>query len=478
MNTPKMNEQLTPKLSPTMMHLDDTIPALNAPSFMCLDDAKAYPLMYRTSLSKLNEKGRQGRGRTSGPETPTRLLRSNSPIRAMLNHAPKMLKPEYMGRPTLFGKNTGSIATPSMILASSKLNFETLQRPVKVTNAKVEEEQPSIEMLEPGVERCKPVRERPGRKHKRGNSTASTTVSGATACESLQEPQMPLKAPLKRGGTNTSSNPGYRFPSENSTASSSSTLDIQEIPAEFAFDTPMDKAEFVLATQNKRDSYMSSVGSTQDDDLGGWFAQYVEEKQSNLALSVLQEKQEETIRADKTVHTEQITMRIKQLEFQINELKLQNDELRHSMTAHRSLQDRYMFEALHDAHREKELTKRDMDRRMKQLEKQVENYKKVIKKLTNKTQTTDVSKSRLSIVSVSTLDGISEADTKDGYEANGNENQDQDDDDDDEQEDNENSDRINTSTIASDINAMEPSSPTRIKNKKPSGFDLKLSLQV
>ena len=98
------------------------------------------------------------------------------------------------------------------------------------------------------------------------------------------------------------------------------------------FEVATSKDEFVLATQSKRSSYISSVGSANEDDLNGWFAQYADDRQvSTLSISETQK--------EKTLQTEHFSLRVKQLELQIAELRLQNEELRLNMTAHRTIQD-------------------------------------------------------------------------------------------------------------------------------------------
>lgn len=423
MNTPTMSaEQLSPKMSPTMFHLDDNLPSLGAPSFMYLDDNKQYPTMYRTSLSKLSERGRQDRNRQVTPTTPTKLLRSNSPIRTMLNNAPKMLKPEYIAPPKLcFGKGISNIATPSMILTSSKLNFGA------------------------GL----PKSSTKTQSHSRGLSSVSTTTSEATACEPCSGTSDPSIAVPTTSSVTVKNAAEYKFLAETSTASSSSTLDLKELPNELQFEMPMTKAEFVLATQSKRSSYISSVGSTQDDDLGEWFTNYPEDRQALLPTNESSEQREEALKSESILQSEHLALRIKQLELQVTELRLQNSDLRNSIVTHRTVQDKCMFDAFNEAQREKERTQVEMERKMKQLKRQIDNYKMVIKKLTSPVKTTPVSKPRVQMLDASTLDNIAEIETSDD-------------------------DSANTSIDGSGNDDAESSEAQRAQ--KPSGFDLKVSL--
>ncbi|CEP60205.1 Mmr1p LALA0_S01e05380g [Lachancea lanzarotensis] len=452
MNTPTMGpeQQLTPKMSPVMMHLDENLSSLGNPSFMHLDDAHnkkkgGYPAMYRTSLSKLTERGRQSRGRSADPKTPTKILRSNSPIRALLGNAPKMFKPEYMGVSRLLNSTKGAptppITTPSMILTSSKLLFQQApsSQQKQQQQHQVEEEEKKEEVEEsqhkqsqqvstPEVQQTSEIHIEPSappqKYHSREVSSTSSVKSTATACE----PQSNIKAqsqvsavPRLSPDTKRSEQPAktanYRFPSTTSTASSSSTLDNKEYHDNLNFDVPsLDKDDFLLATQSKRSSYISSVGSTNDEDLNGWFAQYADERQvATLNISDAQNNRQQldTLR-ERSFQSEHFSLKVKQLELSIAELRLQNEQLRHTMTTHRTVQDRYMFDALHDVQREKENSYREMNRKMKQLEKQIDNYKRVVQKLTAPVNLPPVVKPRIPLVDALTLDEMSEANSSSG----------------------------------------------------------------
>ncbi|SCU96257.1 LANO_0E12992g1_1 [Lachancea nothofagi CBS 11611] len=475
MNTPPMSaEQLTPKMSPIMMHLDDNLSSsLTNPSFMHLDDNKkaSYPAAYRTSLSKLTE--RKSRGRTADPKTPNKILRSNSPIRAMLNNAPKMLKPEYMSVSRLLNNTRGvpvaPATTPSMILTSSKLIFKNVsQQPHQQSNK--EQEQPPVHFNE----KPEPVSQpKAHNKHSKGLSNTSTVINGATACESqvICAPQSkPETIPEVKLAEPRVKTPGYRFPSATSTASSGSTLDFKEFPESLNFEVAaIDKDEFVLATQSKRSSYMSSVGSTNDDDLNGWFAQSTDERQvATLNISDAQNNRQhvDTLR-ERTFQTEHFSLRAKQLELQIAELRLQNEQLRHTMTAHRTVQDKCMFDALHDVQREKENAYRDMDRKTKQLEKQIDNYRRVIKKLTAPTKVVPTtSKPRIPLVDALTLNELSEANSSSG------------DDTENEDHDNINENILDKTTTITNFNNDEHSRQmSESPRKRPAGIRLGLTFE-
>lgn len=191
------------------------------------------------------------------------------------------------------------------------------------------------------------------------------------------------------------------------------------------------------------------MGSTQDDDLGEWFTNYPEDRQALLPTNVSSEQREEALKSESILQSEHLALRIKQLELQVTELRLQNSDLRNSIVTHRTVQDKCMFDAFNEAQREKERTQVEMERKMKQLKKQIDNYKMVIKKLTSPVKTAPVSKPRVQMLDASTLDNITEIETSDD-------------------------DSANTSIDGSGNDDAESSEAQRAQ--KPSGFDLKVSL--
>ncbi|SCU85639.1 LADA_0D08724g1_1 [Lachancea dasiensis] len=533
MNTPPMTaeQQLTPKMSPIMLHLDDNLPSLAGSSFKHLDDnsSQGYSAMYRTSLSKLTERGRQGRGRTVDPKTPTKLLRSNSPIRAMLSNghttAPKMLKPEYMSMSRLFNstrsQTAAPAATPSMILSSSKLIFkhqpqEPLQhqgqqepeRQQECASQPGEEKQQPLSSLDQHREARQAVQRQPqpppvkpsvsvaptpqkctqSQKHvmhSRQHSDTSSTLSTATAChtEEANDSQaktshrpnlIPDLVPEMKLVEHPSKSRNYKFPSATSTASSSSTLDIKEYPENLSFEVPTsERDEFVLATQSKRSSYISSVGSSNDDELNGWFAQYADDRQMstlNLSDAQTQRQQIDALR-ERTFQTEHFSLRAKQMELQIAELMLQNEQLRHSMTAHRTVQDKCMFDALHDVHREKENTHREMNRKMKQLEKQLEYYRKIVKKLTAPVNTPPLaSRPRIPLVDAVALEELAEVNSSSGDDTEN---------DDDNSNDNNNDTKLaQTTTITKPYNDESSQQLLESPRKRLAGIKLGLTFET
>lgn len=310
-------ETLAPKLSPKLLSLDDMFP-MPSPVGYQLEDSKTYPLMYRTSLSKLTSlsKGNQHQNGKQLLDTPTSILRSRSPIRTPIlcqnTPTPKMLQPEYMNTSNLIQKNAHITRS---IFKDKSINYTN-----NVSNGN----------------------------HKRGLSTVST-MSGKTIFE-------PLDSPL----INKSNK--FSFPSSSSSSSSGT---------EYILD---DNGFLIGNENNKRSSLMSNLSEE-----GMWIDfpnDYHQQRYTNGCCT-------SSSFSETRLHTERLELRIKQLELQIDELKLHNDKMKHSMTQHRTVQDKFMLNALQESQQSKERYKRDMERKVKQLEKKVENYKKVVHKLMN-----------------------------------------------------------------------------------------------
>lgn len=99
----------------------------------------------------------------------------------------------------------------------------------------------------------------------------------------------------------------------------------------------------------------------------------------------LVEKEEKYIDAEMQLNLlkqQQIDLKMKQMELQIQELKLTNDKLRYAMTDQRQIQDKMIYETLHDTLRTKENIEIEMNRKVDLLENKVQDYKNLISKLT------------------------------------------------------------------------------------------------
>ncbi|OBA29146.1 hypothetical protein HANVADRAFT_67268 [Hanseniaspora valbyensis NRRL Y-1626] len=99
----------------------------------------------------------------------------------------------------------------------------------------------------------------------------------------------------------------------------------------------------------------------------------------------LVEKEEEYIDAEMQLNLlkqQQVELKMKQMELQIQELKLTNDKLRYAMTDQRQIQDKMIYETLHDTLRTKENMESEMNKKVDLLENKVQEYKDRIAKLT------------------------------------------------------------------------------------------------
>lgn len=155
---------------------------------------------------------------------------------------------------------------------------------------------------------------------------------------------------------------GSRMASNSSVASSTMTVNFNDMSKEMELDLlETDKNGFVELVDGKsnRCSFISSNSTDFDAD---WYNQ----QQSHIS--------EETAKLD---------YRIKQLELEIDELKLQNEKLIRSITTSRTVEDKFMLDALKEIRFSKQRAQRGMERKVKQLERKIENYRKVLRTIGN-----------------------------------------------------------------------------------------------
>ncbi|CAI4035107.1 hypothetical protein SMKI_12G2470 [Saccharomyces mikatae IFO 1815] len=387
MNSATMkSEQLTPKLSPMSFCLDDQKNAgtfqsiLNSPTKLKLDTGPiSNSLLYPTSLSKLSELSRSGRSKQRrGSDT----MRSVSPIRfQFLNNTPKMLKPEYLSQTTnnlpllsallKNNKKTTKSTTnedqslnpdplsieKNIIKQSIKDKLEQLRSSEPISQVQKEERKPSPHDIKDFTE------ETINQKNAESSGLLCTPVS-VTPFEDTVSHEMP-KAEDK----------GNRVISNGSTQCSQT--EINEMPKDLNLDAlPTDKNGFVqygLKNNNSNNRY-SFISSTSTDYEPEWY-----DGQQHISMHMPSMTSTEEVNSrDKS----NLDIKIKQLELEITELKLQNEKLVHSMTTNRYIEERFMLEVMKDPSIHAQKSQRDIERKVKQLEKKFFNCKKVLKKLT------------------------------------------------------------------------------------------------
>lgn len=383
MNSPTMkSEQLTPKLSPMSFCLDDQKNAgsfqnlLNSPTKLKLDTGPiGNSLLYPTSLSKLSELSRGGRSKQRrGSDT----MRSVSPIRfQFLNNTPKMLKPEYLSQTTnnlpllsALLKNSkkttseGQNSNPdplniekNIIKQSIKDKLEQLRSSESVAQVQKKERNP------PSFEAKVCAKEPILRKNAEGLLPSYVPV-----------PATPLEDP-ENHGVRKVEDKGLRVVSGGSTQCLST--EVNELPKDLNLDNlPTDNNGFVqygLKGNNNNNRY-SFISSTSTDYEPEWCdgQQHISMQMASMANA------EEANSREKS----NLDIKIKQLELEITELKLQNEKLVHSMTTNRYIEERFMLEVMKDPSIQAQRSQRDIERKVKQLEKKFFNCKKVLKKLT------------------------------------------------------------------------------------------------
>lgn len=194
-------------------------------------------------------------------------------------------------------------------------------------------------------------------------SEAGSATSGATLYDKSCDPNETFKRRPNKNNNDIMAFeevPDVRVISHSSTISSTMTVDLNDISKEMDIDLlPTDKNGFVHFGESKsnRCSFISSSSTDFDAD---WCNQQQVRNQ------------EETSKLD---------YRIKQLELEIDELKLQNEKLIQSITTSRTVEDKFMFDALKEIRATKQKAQRGMERKVQHLEKKVKNYRKVMKSL-------------------------------------------------------------------------------------------------
>ncbi|QLQ79191.1 hypothetical protein HG537_0B05380 [Torulaspora globosa] len=380
MNSPPLRpDQLSPVLSPIAFSLDDSNHhssgfqhLLASPTKLKLDKgvnggSNGQSLIYRTSLSKLSDLSRSGRSRQrSNSDT----LRSASPIRFQLfNNAPKMLKPEYMSQQTpslpllstLMKSSTTGIPkqesknnhTDPAAMMSIRETLEKLQRDQRQAERQKVTFDDRRQEVPDNIDRQPVSISGPDKSCERKVSESTSATSGITLCDKQRDPNETVKfGPIRQKASEE-----IRLVSNSSLASSTVSIDFNELPKDIDLEAlATDKNGFAHCDDFKsnRCSFISSTSTDYDAD---WCNQQVV-------------PHDETAKLD---------LRIKQLEVEIAELKLQNEKLIHSITASRTVEDMFMLDALKEIRASKKEAQKGMERKVKQLEKKIENYRNAIK---------------------------------------------------------------------------------------------------
>lgn len=386
MNSPTMkSEQLTPKLSPMSFCLDDQRNAnsfqniLNSPTKLKLDTGSiGNSLLYPTSLSKLSELSRNGRSKQRrGSDT----MRSVSPIRfQFFNNTPKMLKPEYLSQ-----KSSG-LPLLSALLKNSKqgsksnsnedqsVNPDPLSIEQNIVKQSIKDK---LEQLRrQGSEQVAQIQKKeqqstlPETKDYVEEPTAQK-VSENSVC--LYTPEVPLEDTLDHVIPEVEDKEN-RFVSNGSTQCLNT--EISDLPKDLNLDNlPTDKNGFVqYGSKSNNNNRYSFISSTSTDYEPEWY-----DGQQHISMHI-----PSMINTDEATSQDKsnLDIKIKQLELEITELKLQNEKLVHSMTTNRYIEERFMLEVMKDPSVQAQKSQRDIERKVKQLEKKFFNCKKVLKKLT------------------------------------------------------------------------------------------------
>lgn len=412
-------------MSPIAFGLDDKS-LLSSPTKLKLDGGNTgmNSLLYPTSLSKLSELSRTGRSQQR-IRRDSDTLRSVSPIRLQFQNtgnggqgcafanmnAPKMLKPEFLKKgsttslPLLSalmmksGKSKGN--STSSTNSSAMTNFddvtkikETLdqlrQEVVPKTRSKVKEATPEDKSVE-----VRNVSEANSEKTVFDNTEEIPTSSNT---DEVQDEVHLLRKKTEKQV------PEARILSNETTVSASNN-DIQEVGSSgINVDMlPTDKNGFVqIDSKNGNTNRYSFISATSTDYDMEWYENQNQNMITkhynhrsgpmNRISSVIREDitnqniENQSSNSSTSLEATKLDLKIKQLELEISELKLQNEKLVHSINTNRIIEDRLLIDLIGGSH-EKQATpvkptqSKDMEKKVKQLEKKFDSYKKVLKKL-------------------------------------------------------------------------------------------------
>ncbi|CAI4047673.1 hypothetical protein SUVZ_12G2310 [Saccharomyces uvarum] len=373
MNSPTMkSEQLTPKLSPMSFCLDDQRNAntfqniLNSPTKLKLDTGSiGNSLLYPTSLSKLSELSRNGRSKQRrGSDT----MRSVSPIRfQFFNNTPKMLKPEYLSQ-----KSSG-LPLLSALLKNSKQTSKSNSNEDQSVN-------PDPLSIEQNIVK-QSIKDKLEQLRRQGSEQVAqiqkkeqqSTLPETKDYVCLHTPEAPLEDMLDHMIPEVDDKEN-RFVSIEPTQCLNT--EISDLPKDMNLDNlPTDKNGFVqYGSKSNNNNRYSFISSTSTDYEPEWY-----DGQQHISMHI-----PSMINTDEATSQDKsnLDIKIKQLELEITELKLQNEKLVHSMTTNRYIEERFMLEVMKDPSVHAQKSQRDIERKVKQLEKKFFNCKKVLKKLT------------------------------------------------------------------------------------------------
>lgn len=432
MNSPHFNE-LSPSMSPIAFGFDDK--TLLSPTKLKLDQhAPMNSLLYPTSLSKLSELSRTGRSQQrSRRDSDT--LRSLSPLRLQFQNtgganpgpnfsmgAPKMLKPEFLQKSStststlpllsalLMKTGNGKAGSQQQGSASTENNSQTTSMSGFEQVSMIKE---SLDQLRQEVIVPKRNKNRDSTSTRRDRATTTKDetlavsndkdarkVSDANSEKTLYEEQhLRKQVPASHSKEVGSSR---IFSTE--TATSAKDVDSQQLRDGLDVEAlPTDRNGFVqIDHKNINTNRYSFISATSTDYDMEWY-----ESQNNIAkhanshrhghlssnrmMSVIQDDlrnqvnlESQSSQSSTSYEAQKLDLKIKQLELEISELKLQNEKLIHSITTNRIVEDRLLMDFIgnnENAPIAKPTQQRDMEKKVKQLEKRFDSYQKVLKQL-------------------------------------------------------------------------------------------------
>ncbi|KAL3229268.1 Mitochondrial MYO2 receptor-related protein 1 [Nakaseomyces bracarensis] len=431
MNSPTFKSELSPTMSPIAFGLDDKS-LLSSPTKLKLDSGghnagSMNSLLYPTSLSKLSELSRTGRSQQR-MRRDSDTLRSVSPIRLQFQNtgngsqgcnfanmnAPKMLKPEYLKKHSttslpllsalmMKGNHTkaNNNGAPSVNSSTTAANFddvtkikETLdllrQEVVPKTRNKAKTPEISESQLNPTEPQgARNVSEANSEETVFDNPNESHTK---TDIDNVDEQQY-----LRERASHQTLTPRILSNETNVSVESEEPEVTNGINVDML---PTDRNGFVqIENKNVNTNRYSFISATSTDyDLEWYENPNMLTKNTNprpgpmnRVSSVIREDitnqnvEHQASNSSTSLEATKLDLKIKQLELEISELKLQNEKLVHSINTNRIIEDRLLIDLIggsHESHNSLKPTQsKDMEKKVKQLEKKFDSYKKVLKRL-------------------------------------------------------------------------------------------------
>lgn len=427
MNSPTFKSEFSPTMSPIAFGLDDKN-LLSSPTKLKLDPCghNAGPmnsLLYPTSLSKLSELSRTGRSQQR-MRRDSDTMRSVSPLRLQFQNTgnssqgcnfanmntPKMMKPDFIKKnsttslPLLSAlmMRGSKVKSDSSSSTAAKANFEDVTKIKETLDQLRQEVAPKTKGIRTDV-KIQPKEPKNTSNEVRNVSEANSEKTVFDNNENLaskldieHEKDVHLLRNKSRHVVDTrilSNETTVSIPNSELQDMSNSGINVDMLPT--------DKNGFVqIEGKSGNTNRYSFISATSTDYDMEWYENQNQNMiTKNYNSRTVPANRISSIREDissqnvdrqssnnsTSLEATKLDLKIKQLEVEINELKLQNEKLVHSINTNRIIEDRLLIDLIGASHETqtpvKSIQDKDMEKKVKQLERKFSSYKKVLKRL-------------------------------------------------------------------------------------------------